>query len=348
MRQVHAPRDWRGFFATLPRPCGRRASRVALLALAGLAAAGLIGAAQAPRVGSEATPVLGTGKGLDHVVIAVRDLDYVERVYASVLGFTPVRRGSAGSATRHSILPFGSTFLELITVTPLSPGAESGMPELRGFLAQREGARFVGLDVSSATKTADFLRGRHLDVTGPEEAMSAPIGAAGHRTVLWRTVRFRKPVVPSDAIFFIEYAPGLERSAVPRHENGALGVHAVWMAVNDLQAAARACESVGLPPGKAVQAPRLAAAGREVPVGQGVILLLHGTDQHGVVSSSLAEHGEGILGVSIEVRDLSAVQTFIENSTEQTFPAYDGPFGKSILISASLTYGVWMEFFQRQ
>ncbi len=327
-----------------PRPLGTIA---ALLLVAGLIAAGVVAAPPATRVLAE-TALLGTGHGLDHVVIAVRDLDYVTRVYESVLGFTPVQRGSGAGGIRHNIIPFGSTYLELITVLPGGSAASKDASQLAGFLARREGARVVGLEVSSAAKTAAFLRSRGLPVSGPQEAANTSAGSLQVRAALWRTVGFTKPVVPADAIFFIEYSPGLVRAGVPRHANTSTGIHAVWMAVKNLPAAENAYDSVGLPAGRTLAAPRVAATGREVPVGQGVILLLGSTDSHGLLASSLAEHGEGILGMSIEVSDLEATQTLVENSTEQVFHSYDGPYGESILIPPALTYGVWMEFFQKR
>ncbi len=326
------------------RPLG--AIAVPLL-VTGLMAAGIVAGPYATR-GDGESALLGTGHGLDHVVIAVRDLDYVSRVYTDVLGFTPVQRGSAAPGIRHCIIPFGSTYLELVTVAPSSPAGSKDSSQLADFLGRREGARFVGLDVSSAAKTAELLRSRGLPVSGPQEVANTPEGAAKAPTALWRTVGFVTPVVPADAIFFIEYSPGLVRADVPRHANTSMGIHAAWMAVKDLQAAAKAYESIGLPAGRIVPAPRLAATGREVAAGQGVILLLGATDAHGLVASSLSEHGEGILGVSIEVRDIEATQTLIENSTEQTFHTYKGPYGESILVSPALTYGVWMEFFQKR
>ena len=123
-------------------------------------------------------------------------------------------------------------------------------------------------------------------------------------------------------------------------------IRAVWMAVKDLGQATSAYESIGLPLGKEVEIARMGAKGREVIAGESSILLLERKDPKGVVAASLDVSGEGIVGISIEVGDLAAARALIEKQTNFKLPEYDGVFGRSFLVPAGLTHGVWLEFFQ--
>jgi hypothetical protein len=61
----------------------------------------------------------------------------------------------------------------------------------------------------------------------------------------------------------------------------------------------------------------------------------------------LADRGEGIMGVSMEVRDLETARKVIESNTGLVFAPYAGPYGNSILISAEIAHGLWIEMFER-
>jgi hypothetical protein len=119
------------------------------------------------------------------------------------------------------------------------------------------------------------------------------------------------------------------------------------MAVNDLDAATRAYESVGLRAGRKLQAPRLAAKIREVVAAQGVILLLQAKNTKGSLASYVAQHGEAIIGVSIEVRDLQVARSMLTATIKQELNPYNGPYGKCILVAPEFTHGVWIELFQK-
>jgi hypothetical protein len=264
-----------------------------------------------------------------------------------VLGFTVVPGGSFPGGVRNSAVVFGANYLELITVDPSQTAGNKDASDLAGFLEKREGASFVGLDVSSAQQTADFLRARGFDVTGPEGSSYTPEGSKEAQAAMWQTVGFKKPVVPSDAIFFIQYAPRPASTNRPEHRNTGVGIHSVWMVVKDLAAATKAYESIGLRAGRKVQTARLGAKGREVAAGHGVILLLQANASKGSLASYLAQYGEGIIGVSIEVRDLEVARALLRATTNQELTSYAGPDGKSILVPAQFTHGVWIELFQK-
>ena len=222
------------------------------------------------------------------------------------------------------------------------------------FLEQHEGARSLLLAVSSLDATASSLRTRGFNI-------SEPMPGVFDGTTIWRIVTFtdsvlpglpvlgrRRPVVvPVDAtVWFVEYVDYQEEQE-PLHPNTARGIKSVWIGVRDLVTATKAYESVGLRSGQRRNLPQLEASGREIEAGRGVILLPEPQSEDGKVASFLADRGEGIMGVSIEVRDLGTASKFIERNTGLEFAPYAGLYGNSILISAEIAHGLWIEMFQR-
>ena len=296
--------------------------------------------------------VFGSGHGLDHVGIAVRDLETAKKTYRN-LGFT-VFGGSKhpGLGTRNSGPGFESGYLELLAVWDRTK-AIGGM--LATFLEKHEGGLFVGLDVSPVDETAKLLRDRGFAVHGPEAA-SAVEDTEQHDQPpnygSWRFLGFpggpipaaHQPVKSSDTVFFLQYDPFVGNV----HANTAKRLTAVWMGVTDLKASVPTYESMGFRASRKLPVAQLGAHGQEIEAGQGSILLLQPENSISKVASFLTERGaEGIMGVSIEVTSLQTARTVLEANTKRQFHPYAGPYGNSILIPPDLTHGIWIEFFQK-
>jgi len=300
--------------------------------------------------------LLGTGRGLDHVMVAVRDLEAAETLFTETLGFRAGHRAQLKGLENLAVWFSDTTYLELLTVRDQELAMEL-IPSLPAFLERHEGAMGLGLAVSSAQAAADLLAARGFAITGPSEG-SVSYAESEEPVVIGRYVVFREPVVPANDVFFFEYDTTMladlaalypERAPMrfTNHPNTALGLEAVWMAVRDLKAAADAYASVELPTVRRLDMPLLGAEAREIQAGLGTILLLQPSDEAGAVASFLAERGEGVMGVSIEVRDLDRVLWMIEFNTDLELVPYDGPFGQSLLIPGELARGIWIEFFKR-
>jgi catechol 2,3-dioxygenase-like lactoylglutathione lyase family enzyme len=290
--------------------------------------------------------VLGSGHGLDHVGIAVRDLEAAKKDYREVLGFTVFDGGKHPNGSRNSGPALENGYLELITSWDRTK-AQGAM--LANFLEKHEGALFVGFDVFPVDETAQLLRARGNNIQGPEAGSIGVDPEQKDQPFTWRLVGLATGAVPAghlpakstDAVFFIQYQATV-------HSNTAKTLASVWMAVNDLQESARAYESMGFRAGRKLAAPQLAARGQEIKAGQGSILLLQPQDSTGKVASFLAERGaEGIMGVSIEVASLQTARTVLESNTKKHFKPYAGPYGESILIPPEFTHGLSIEFFQK-
>lgn len=108
--------------------------------------------------------MLATLRGLDHLVVAVRDLDAAAASW-SALGFTLSPRGlhSAHVGSANYTMMFGEDYLELLAV--LVPQTHN--QALRDFLAKREGLERAAFTTADAAAGAEALRARGVDSTGP-------------------------------------------------------------------------------------------------------------------------------------------------------------------------------------
>lgn len=177
--------------------------------------------------------------GLDHVVVAVRDLDGAAAAWAAQ-GFTVSPRGlhSPQMGSGNYTMMFGEDYLELLGVVAAVP---HNAP-MRRFLEGREGLERAAFTTADAQAGADALRARGLAATGP--------------------LHFGRPVTlpdgtVSEARFSVfqwppEEAPGGLRifacghhtrdavwvPALQRHANGVTGIRRVLVATEAPDAAA--------------------------------------------------------------------------------------------------------------
>ncbi|MBP6013028.1 MAG: VOC family protein [Alphaproteobacteria bacterium] len=174
---------------------------------------------------------------LDHVVIAVKNLDAAAASYRK-LGFTLTPRGlHEGKGTGNHCIMFGSTYIELLGIVD-----ETGA---KGRLAQRvndrgEGGMAIAYGADDADKTHAALRAAGIEAETPND-LSRPLNLDGQREM----VRFRNIMLPGlqlpETMQFVctHQTPELTRA---RHEwqlhpSGATGVAEVIVAVDDIAAA---------------------------------------------------------------------------------------------------------------
>lgn len=175
----------------------------------------------------------------------------------------------------------------------------------------------------------------------------------------WKTIWFRKPFDPGENLFFIQYGPHEVWSKVEEkypqfkqdpakrvHANGALRLHAVWMSVENLGDSTKAYESIGLVRGTKMMLASVGASAQEIRTGDGAILLLTPDVPGGPVQKFMADRGQAMTGVSIEVEDLERTRAVLKERLHQEFAVYSGAFGKSVLVPGHLAAGGWIEFFQ--
>ena len=187
---------------------------------------------------------------LDHVVIAVRDLDDGIARYRA-LGFDARSGGRhTGRGTHNAIVRFGLDYLELISVYDEAEARAAGRNELLDVLDSREGLVAYALATDDIEGEAERIRAAGLPLIGPF-AMERlrPDGS----TLSWRLV------IPGDGSyrrpwpFFIQWdqpdAERLARDGATAHPNGARGVRTITVGVRDLPAARHLyAEALGLVP----------------------------------------------------------------------------------------------------
>ncbi len=309
--------------------------------------------------------LLGIGRGVDHVMIVVRNLNEAKEDY-NRLGFaiTPGVRGP--TATENAAIRLANNgYLELLGLyNPAAPAAR----ELSEFLSKQEGGFGVGLDVSSAGDTSKHLRGAGYEIDGPTEGWSAHTTENVPPSSLWPMVPYKfvniktpKPIL-GDAIFFIEYDEAVRaslRSKYPHlatleagegHPNTAVRIGSIWLATRDLAKAADDFRTIGLAKSRRIEVSAMGAVANEIEVGSGTFLVLQSEDSGGPVEQFLDQRksNDGVLGVSIEVESLDAAVGVLRARVPTELQPYDGVYGKSILVPPVHTHGLWIEMFQRE
>lgn len=138
---------------------------------------------------------------LDHLVVAVRDLDAATATYGALLGRRPSWRGvHAGWGTANTLFRLDNTYLEL-----LSPAGDGALAEMVRSDLERdgEGPWALAFGTPDAEACAAALRERGL-------AAAAPVDGSGRDTLRGTERRWRNVFLPAAAtrgvrLFAIEH-----------------------------------------------------------------------------------------------------------------------------------------------
>ena len=299
------------------------------------------------------TSLLGGERGLDHVGVAVRDLEAATRAYHDVLGFSRPIEGKLPNGIRNVNYYFAdSTYLETLT-----PWDRDKAAWLASFVDHHNGALFGVLSTYSPEATRTYLAKRGLQVGAP---FAGTIQTANDKEMpaeKWRTFFLPDGYLAGDPLYFISYPRAdreaflhkLEDRGVRRgfyHENTALGLRSLWIAVPDLDSATRAYESIGLIKKDRFVDARMSANAQSLEAGAGEIWLMAPTNEKGAVADFLRERGPGIIGMTLLAGSVPAAARLLAARTGRAFPSYEGRLGNSIRVPPDLTFGPWIEFAQ--
>jgi methylmalonyl-CoA epimerase len=142
---------------------------------------------------------------LDHVVIAVRDLDGATKDYATLLGRGPSWHGSHPTyGTRNTLFRIDNTYIELLSLRDGKGGQWAG--ELAGFLDKGEGLYALALGTPAIDADVRFLRERELPVQDPREGDGLDELTNARRA--WRNAMVPAKSTKGTRIFFIEHTTG--------------------------------------------------------------------------------------------------------------------------------------------
>lgn len=296
-------------------------------------------------------------------MVMVRDLRAASESFAR-LGFNVIAGGRFPAGIENAIVPFGlhGSYLELVSVF------RHGDPQVQDneeFLAEGEGAMYLGLQVDSAADIAARLRGLGLEVAGPMPGTIKPEGVSEAPPVLWRSVVILHGSSPrGDPIFFTEYdaagrealmrnnpeyARKREREQNAPHPNGSLRIAAAWLASRNLIETSRRCTSFGFPKTREFSLARLGCHGVEHRLDRGSLFLLESDSTEGPLPRLFELHKSDleIPGLSIEVGNLGSAREAMSPEVRDRVESFDGPTGRGLLVPPDLAHGLWLELLER-
>lgn len=178
---------------------------------------------------------------IDHLVLAVHDLDAAARLYDD-LGFQVGAQNRHPWGTENRIVQFRSSFLELITVgqgaeiPPHAPGVFSFGAFVRDYLARREGLAMVVLDSDDARADAQAFARAGVGAFAPFDFERKGRRADGRETHVAFSLAFAMDDRLPMAAFFVcqqHFPQAFWSPELQQHANGVTNVSEVRLAVDD-------------------------------------------------------------------------------------------------------------------
>jgi 4-hydroxyphenylpyruvate dioxygenase-like putative hemolysin len=178
-------------------------------------------------------------KGIDHVVIATRDLDSAQDTFRR-MGFTLTPRGHHTLGSENHCVMFGQNYLELLMVPQRLPGREYYYDFAR-----------IGDGVAAIALKTENARGAFGELTAAALAPSEPVDfsrpvqfAAGEKTASFRIAQLRLEQTPGGQVFLCQHFTRdvVWRPEYQTHANTATGLAALAIVSADVGATAAAYE----------------------------------------------------------------------------------------------------------
>jgi catechol 2,3-dioxygenase-like lactoylglutathione lyase family enzyme len=257
---------------------------------------------------------------LDHVIIAVRNLDTAAATYRK-LGFTLTPRGlHEGKGTGNHCIMFGSTYIELLGIVDES-GAKGRLAERVN--ARGEGAMGIAYGADDADQTYAALRAAGIEAEPPND-LSRPLDLDGKRDIVrFRNIMLPKLALPETMQFVCTHVtPELTRARREwqLHPNGATGVAEIVIAADDTTAAMRELGSAELTNAAITL---LTPAEAERRYGKS----LAGAPRHGIVALTIRVNEPDAAAAMLDMAKLPHRET-----------------SNSVIVPASAAHGVVIEF----
>jgi hypothetical protein len=234
--------------------------------------------------------------GIDHVVIAVRDLDQAIADYTAA-GFTVTPGGEhVNGQTHNALVAFldGSYFELIAWKDPDTPQDTEWWRRM----SLGEGLVDYALRVADLDAEVERLRGEGLDV--PEPVAGGRTRPDGER-VEWQTLRLdpiAHPALPFYCHSTNDRALRVPSGEAAAHDNGATGIEAIFIGVTDLeQAAADYAKVAGIAGTDRPSGVDVENDWRSFQVGAVTVTLVKPTDPASDLAQTIASRGN----VPIEV-----------------------------------------------
>ncbi len=251
---------------------------------------------------------------LDHIIVAVSDLDAAASTYERILGRPVAVRSEHPRGTRNALFLFErGPYLELLALRP-SDERGSSAAALAAFLDQR-GEGLFGFALSPADMEAAVTRLRDVGLDINDAVANSGTDVAG------RVREWRGTAVPSTAgevSFLVEHLGSdwrTERRPPPEPSRGRTAVASIHHIAFDVphpsDASAAWDERFGLPQTDAVVSERMGARVNIHAAGEATVELVGATRKDGPVAARIARRGHGLAGLAFEVHDLDGALTAV-------------------------------------
>ena len=178
---------------------------------------------------------------IDHVVVAVRDLDDARAAYER-LGFTVTPTARHPFGTANALVQLGEAYIELLAVVDPAAIPEAGEGSFsfagfnRRFLENGEGVSMLALRSADAAADRAAFAADDLPIYAPMSFRRMARDPAGNEVEVGFSVTFTSDARMPDAGFFTCQHHDRDKLFWPEyrtHDNGAVAIEAVVMASRD-------------------------------------------------------------------------------------------------------------------
>jgi len=168
--------------------------------------------------------------GIDHVVIAVRDLDHAQAVY-SRLGFTLTPRGVHTLGSQNHCVMFERDYFELLA----PPRTHPAMQYYADFLGRGDGLAAIALGTEDANAAHAALRANGIEADAPLDFARPVALPEGTRDAAFRIVQLPVDQTPGCRTFLCQHFTRdvVWRPEYQRHALGAIGLAGIAVIVED-------------------------------------------------------------------------------------------------------------------
>ncbi|MDX1375095.1 MAG: VOC family protein [Burkholderiales bacterium] len=168
--------------------------------------------------------------GIDHVVIAVRDLDHARTVY-SRLGFTLTPRGVHTLGSQNHCIMFERDYIELLA----PPRAHPAMQYYADFIARGDGLAAIALATEDADGVHAALRASGIEAEAPLDFARPVALPEGARDAAFRIVQLPVAQTPGCRTFLCQHFTRdvVWRPEYQRHALGATALAGIAVIVED-------------------------------------------------------------------------------------------------------------------
>jgi catechol 2,3-dioxygenase-like lactoylglutathione lyase family enzyme len=277
------------------------------------------------------SPIVGPILGMDHAVIAVRDLEAAGATFTR-LGFTVTPAAyHAEWGTANRCLMFADDYVELIAA--VGEGEVAG--RVAAFTRDREGLMAVAVGVADAAAAVGRLRSRGLDVEAPRPLSRL----AGDLPARFEVAMLPPEATPGMPAWLCRHLSpeALRQPGWLDHANGALGIASVTAVLADPPAAVAAWERV-FGAASATLTDEMVA----VHTGHGTVFLTHPQDLD--MLHPAADEGElpappALVVLSLTVADTGHTARLLDAADIE----YDRDVEGTLRIPAAAAHGVLIE-----